>query len=100
MGNMGVVYSKSPILVSSYQQFPYNPNTLLVINTNMNIDIVKLEKLLKDQAKQIDSLKKAVSVMARQLNAVSLKTNRAYESGRKNTNSINSLTDTLRRNSQ
>lgn len=64
----------------------------------MNNDITKLEKVIKDQAKQIDSLKRAIVELQRQMNVLSKKTNRTYENGRKNANDINTLTGILRRN--
>ncbi len=57
-----------------------------------------LERLVKEQAKQIDSMKKAMSVLQNRLMAVTKKTERAYHSGIKNTNSINSINNTLHKN--
>ena len=59
---------------------------------------VNLEKIVEEQAKQIDSLKKAVAALQQQLNLLSKKTNRAYENSRKNANDINTITRTIRRN--
>ena len=64
----------------------------------MNNDTANLEKTIKEQAKQIASLKKAVVDMNRQLMALTKKTNRTYENARKNTIDINTLTGILRRN--
>jgi len=64
----------------------------------MNTDIGKLEKLVKEQAKQIESLKRVVSGLQRQMVTLSKKTNRTYESARKNAGDINTLTGILRRN--
>jgi len=61
-------------------------------------DISKLEKIVKEQAKQLDSLKKAINGLQRQLILVGKKTNRAYENGRRNTNDINSINNMLRKN--
>jgi len=66
-------------------------------------DIEKLKKTVKEQNTQIESMKKAISVLQQQLIAVSKKLNRTYESGRRNTNDINTVSRTLqtltRRNS-
>jgi len=61
-------------------------------------NIVDLEKTIKEQAKQIESLKKAVAGLQQQLTIMSKKVNRTYESARKNTNDINNITGILRRN--
>lgn len=61
-------------------------------------DISKLEKIVKEQAKQLDSLKKAISALQRQLIMVSKKTNRTYENGRRNANDINNINNILRKN--
>jgi len=61
-------------------------------------DISKLEKIIKEQAKQLDSLKRAINGLQRQLILVGKKTNRAYESARRNTNDINSINNILRKN--
>ena len=61
-------------------------------------DISKLEKIVKEQAKQLDSLKKAINGLQRQLILVGKKTNSAYENGRRNTNDINSINNMLRKN--
>ena len=64
----------------------------------MTTDTTKLEKIIKEQTKQIDSLKKAVAGLQRQLLTLSKKTNRAYENSRKNANDINNITRTIGRN--
>lgn len=70
----------------------------MVINTNMITETAKLEKQLKEQAKQIHSLKKVVSSLQQTIMVLSKKTNRTYETGRKNSNDINSLNRILRNN--
>ena len=60
-------------------------------------DTTKLEKQLKEQAHQITSLKQVVTMLQRQLTLLSKKTNRAYETSRKNANNINTLEQTLRK---
>ena len=69
-----------------------------IINRIMTTDTTKLEKIIKEQTKQIDSLKKAVAGLQRQLLTLSKKTNRAYENSRKNANDINNITRTIGRN--
>lgn len=64
----------------------------------METNIEKLEKLVKEQAKQIESLKKAIVGMQKRLVQVSQKTDRSYQTGRKNANDINNITGILRRN--
>ncbi len=64
----------------------------------MKTDIEKLERIIKEQAKQIESLKKAVSSIQNRLVKVSQKTDRTYQTGRKNTNEINNIAGILRRN--
>ena len=64
----------------------------------MTTDTTKLEKTIKEQAKQIESLKKAVAGLQQQLLTLSKKINRTYETGRKNANEINNITGILRRN--
>lgn len=54
------------------------------------------EKLIKEQANQIESLKKAIILLQRQLMLVSKKTDRTYHTGKKNANDINSIQRTLR----
>ncbi len=61
-------------------------------------NIANLEKLIKEQAKQIDSLKKAIAGLQQRVIGVSKKTDRAYQTGRKNANDINNITSMLRRN--
>lgn len=61
----------------------------------MNINIVKLEKIIKEQAKQIDSLKKAMLNLQNRLIQMSKKVNRTYQSARKNTNDINNIKGVL-----
>lgn len=61
-------------------------------------DISKLEKTVKEQAKQLDSLRKAINALQRRLIMVGKKTNRAYESARRNTNDINSINNIMRKN--
>ena len=70
----------------------------VVINTHMTNNTTDLEKIVKEQAKQIESLKKAVSGLQQQLTIMSKKLNRTYETGRKSANDINNITGILRRN--
>lgn len=56
------------------------------------MNTIELEKTIKDQVKQIDSLKKAIVGMQRQMMMMSKKIDRTYENARKNTNTINTLT--------
>jgi len=69
-----------------------------VINTNMTTDMKKLEKIIEEQNKQINSLKKAIAGLQQRIIAVAKKTDRAYHSGRKNANDINNITGILKRN--
>jgi len=64
----------------------------------MITETVKLEKQLKEQAKQIRILKNVVSGLQQTVIMLSKKTNRAYETSRKNSNDINSLNGILRNN--
>lgn len=64
----------------------------------MNTNIDKLEKIVKEQAKQIVALKKAITVLSIQLKKVSTKTERSYITGKKNTSEINSITTMIRGN--
>ncbi len=64
----------------------------------MTTNIAHLEKLIKEQAKQIDSLKKAIAGLQQRVIGVSKKTDRTYQTGRKNANDINNITSMLRRN--
>jgi len=57
-----------------------------------------LMKLIEEQQKQIDSMKKAISVLQNRLIKVTQKTERSYHTGRKNTNDINNINNTLQRN--
>ena len=70
----------------------------MVINRNMTTDNIKLEKIIKEQANQIDSLKKAFVAMQRQMHSMSQKLNRTYETSRKSANDINTLTGIIRKN--
>jgi cell division septum initiation protein DivIVA len=63
-------------------------------------DIEKLKKTVKEQQKQIDSLKKAIAGLQQTLMVVSKKVNRTYETGRRNANDINNVTRMIRRNGQ
>ena len=56
-----------------------------------------LEKIIKEQEKQINSLKKAVAILEQRLSVVMKKASRAYEQSRKNSNDINNITTKLRR---
>jgi len=58
----------------------------------------KLEKLVKEQAKQIDSLKKAMSGLQRYAQIMSKKIDRTYHSGRKSTGDIMKLNAILGKN--
>ena len=64
----------------------------------MTTDNTKFEKIIKEQANQIDSLKKAFVAMQRQMHVMSQKINRTYETGRKSANDINTLTGIIRKN--
>ena len=64
----------------------------------MTTDTAKLEKTIKEQAKQIESLKKAVAGLQQQFSLLSKKINRTYETGRKSANEINNIAEMLRRN--
>lgn len=57
-----------------------------------------LEKIVEDQAKMIDDLRKVVATLHRQLVAVSKKTDRAYENCRRNTNDISTINRNIRSN--
>lgn len=57
----------------------------------------KLEKHIKEQAKQIENLRKAIVGLQSKLLLVSKKTDRTYQTGRKNANDINNITGILRR---
>lgn len=58
----------------------------------------RLEKHIKEQAKQIDSLKKGMSGLQNVLIKISKKVDRTYQTARKSANDINNIKDTLRRN--
>lgn len=76
----------------------YKSQHINLINTTMTTDTQKLEKIIKEQSKQIESLKKALSGIQRQMTLIGKKTDRTYESSRKNANDINNITGILRRN--
>jgi len=61
-------------------------------------DIQKLEKMIKEQAKQLDSMRKAMSILQSRMIMISKKTDRTYQTGRKNVNDINNLAGILKQN--
>jgi len=61
-------------------------------------DIQKLEKMVKEQAKQIDSMRKAMSILQSRMIMASKKIDRTYHTGRKNVNDINNLAGILKQN--
>lgn len=61
----------------------------------MMTDIQKLEKLVKEQNIQIDSLKKAMSGLMARLQIMDKKLNRTYQSGRKATMDLQKVTTML-----
>jgi len=61
-------------------------------------DIQKLEKVVKEQAEQIKSMKKAMTVIQRRLIQVSKQSERTYHSCRKNSNDINSIARVVHKN--
>ena len=71
---------------------------LAVINKHMTTDIQKLEKLIKEQNKQIESLKKGISGLQAQVQLMSKKINRTYHSGKSNTNYITKILGILGKN--
>jgi len=70
-----------------------------MINRSMNKDTLQFEKIIKDQYKQIDSLKKAILALQNKVILLSQKTNRTYQNSRKNTNDINNIKGILNKNS-
>lgn len=64
---------------------------------DINKQVEQLEKLVKEQSKQIESMKKAMSVLQNRLIVVTKKAERTYHTGQKNTNNINSINHILQR---
>ena len=64
----------------------------------MITDIEKLEKIVKEQAKQIEQLKKVTAGLQKKLMQTAQKTERAYQTGRKNSLDINNINEMMRRN--
>ncbi len=61
-------------------------------------DIQKLEKLVKEQGKQIVILKRVITQLQGRIIMVSKKTDRSYYTGKKNAGDINKLADILKQN--
>jgi len=64
----------------------------------MITEIQKLEKTIKEQEKQIDSLRKAMSGMMQKMMMMDKKLNRTYQSSRKNTMDIMKVSSKLTKN--
>lgn len=71
---------------------------MAVINKHMTTDIQKLEKLIKEQAKQIDSLKKGMSGLQRATQIMAKKLERTYHTSRKNAGDIMKISGVLGKN--
>ena len=86
-------WTDEPIFFCNRRHQPWIYNG---INRSMD-KIAKLERIVNEQEKQIESLRRAIVALQQQLVAVSKKTNRAYESSRRNTNDINTVNRIIRR---
>lgn len=63
----------------------------------MTKNINQLEKIIKEQAAQIISLKKAMNGLQRQLQLVARKAESVYHTSKRNTMDIDDINKTLRR---